>query len=72
MSVTLWTGYNHPNLLKAFDNPHDMKAMINRPALGVYPGVDWVERLNNVLMSVAPQGMDQVWPHKRGLHLKFS
>ena len=53
-------GYNHPNLLKAFDNPHDMKAMINRPALGVYPGVDWVERLNNVLMSVAPKGMDQV------------
>jgi len=53
-------GYNHPNLLKAFDNPHDMKAMINRPALGVYPGVDWVERLNNVLMSVAPQGMDQI------------
>ena len=60
--MTFWTGYNHPNLLKAFDNPHDMKAMINRPALGVYPGVDWVERLNNVLMSVAPQGMDQVLP----------
>jgi len=53
-------GYNHPNLMKAFDDPHDFKALINRPALGVYPATDWAERLNKVLMSVAPQGLDQV------------
>ena len=53
-------GYNHPNLLKAFDDPHDLKALVNRPALGVYPATDWAERLTNVLLSVAPKGLDQV------------
>lgn len=28
--------------------------------MGVYPGVDWVERLRGVLLSVAPKGLDQV------------
>ena len=53
-------GYNHPALLKAFDDPHDLKALVNRPALGVYPATDWAERLANVLLSVAPNGLDQV------------
>ena len=53
-------GYNHPALLKAFDNPHDLKALVNRPALGVYPATDWAERLTNVLLSVAPSGLNQV------------
>ena len=53
-------GYNHPALLKAFEDPNDLRALINRPALGVYPAVDWSERLTNVLLSCAPKGLDQV------------
>lgn len=36
------------------------KALINRPALGVFPAADWPEKLRNVLLSVAPQGMTQI------------
>ena len=53
-------GYNHPALLKAFEDPHDLKALVNRPALGVYPATDWTERLTNVLLSCAPKGLEQV------------
>lgn len=51
-------GYNHPDLLKVFCSDHNMKALINRPALGVFPGADWPDKLQNVLMPVAPQGLD--------------
>jgi len=37
-----------------------MRALVNRPALGVYPGADWVQQLHNVMMSVAPKGLDQI------------
>lgn len=50
-------GYNHPDLLKIFENKHNVKTMINRPALGVFPGADWPDKLQNVLMSVAPKGL---------------
>ena len=53
-------GYNHPALLKAFEDPNDLRALVNRPALGVYPAIDWTERLTNVLLSCAPKGLDQV------------
>jgi len=53
-------GYNHPNLLKAFDNESAMRALVNRPALGVYPGADWADQLTRVLLSVAPPGLDQI------------
>jgi len=53
-------GYNHPSLLSAFDSDSAMRALVNRPALGVYPGADWVQQLSQVLLSVAPKGLDQV------------
>ena len=34
--------------------------MCCRPALGVYPGADWPDRLQRVLLSAAPPGLDQV------------
>ncbi|XP_068086216.1 4-aminobutyrate aminotransferase, mitochondrial [Anabrus simplex] len=50
-------GYNHPDMLKSMDNPHNIKSVVNRPALGVFPGADWPKKLKSVLMSVAPPGM---------------
>lgn len=35
-------------------------ALINRPALGVFPGSDWPNRLQSILMSVAPKGLDSI------------
>lgn len=37
------------------------KTLINRPALGVFPSADWPQRLRNVLISVAPDGMKNVF-----------
>lgn len=50
-------GYNHPELLKVFANESNLKTLINRPALGVFPGQDWPNQLQNVLMPVAPKGL---------------
>lgn len=36
------------------------RALINRPALGVFPGQDWPGKLKDVLLSVAPIGLANV------------
>lgn len=53
-------GYNHPALLTAFDSESSLKALVNRPALGVFPGKDWGKQLKDILMSAAPKGLDQI------------
>lgn len=53
-------GYNHPKLLNVFQNDANLKALINRPALGVFPGKEWPQKLQNVLMQVAPKGLDNL------------
>nr|XP_017089586.2 4-aminobutyrate aminotransferase, mitochondrial-like [Drosophila bipectinata] len=57
---TLPLGYNHPKLLKVFQNEQNLKALINRPALGITPGKDWPDRLSSVLQSVAPKGLSKI------------
>ncbi|XP_025836510.1 4-aminobutyrate aminotransferase, mitochondrial-like isoform X2 [Agrilus planipennis] len=53
-------GYNHPKLLKIFSDDHKIRTLINRPALGVYPGEDYPRMLKNVLLKVAPPQMSNV------------
>ncbi|KAJ4432075.1 hypothetical protein ANN_20689 [Periplaneta americana] len=53
-------GYNHPELLQLLNNPTNVKTIVNRPALGVFPGSDWPNKLKNVLLQVAPPGLNQV------------
>lgn len=31
-------GYNHPEMLKVFKNDSNLRTLVNRPALGVFPG----------------------------------
>uniref|UniRef100_A0A8D9AUG2 (S)-3-amino-2-methylpropionate transaminase n=1 Tax=Cacopsylla melanoneura TaxID=428564 RepID=A0A8D9AUG2_9HEMI len=53
-------GYNHPALLRLFDDPATVKTFVNRPALGVFPSGDWPKLLEDVLLKVAPKGLNQV------------
>ncbi|XP_066157229.1 probable 4-aminobutyrate aminotransferase, mitochondrial [Euwallacea fornicatus] len=57
---TMPLGYNHPELLQAFCNEHDLKCLINRPALGVFPGEDWPRRMNHIVEMVAPRGLNHI------------
>ena len=45
---------------QVFDDPENRKALVNRPALGVFPNKNWVELLRRVLLSCAPQGLSEV------------
>lgn len=53
-------GYNHPAMIQAMQNPENLSYLVNRPALGNLPPVDWVNRLEKSIMSVAPKGMPEV------------
>ena len=55
-------GYNHPAILEALRDENNIKAMANRPALGWFPTEDWVVKIRQTLMSVAPPGTSQVFP----------
>ncbi|XP_021937184.1 4-aminobutyrate aminotransferase, mitochondrial isoform X2 [Zootermopsis nevadensis] len=53
-------GYNHPDLLQLLNDPYNVKTIVNRPALGVFPGADWPKKLKNILLQVAPSGLNHV------------
>jgi 4-aminobutyrate aminotransferase / (S)-3-amino-2-methylpropionate transaminase len=54
-------GYNNPALAKAAVSEEMVNAMINRPALGNFPGNDWAGILETGILKVAPKGLDQVF-----------
>ncbi|XP_070161849.1 4-aminobutyrate aminotransferase, mitochondrial-like isoform X2 [Polyergus mexicanus] len=55
-------GYNHPAMLEALADPVNQKIIANRPALGVFPGRDWPNKLRNILLNkeVAPPGLSHI------------
>ena len=53
-------GYNHPAIKRAFSDPKNQSIFLNRPALGQHPPLFFVDKLKNVLLSVAPKGLKQV------------
>jgi len=71
-------GYNHPYILEALQDEHNVKAMANRPAAGWFPTKDWAQRVTRSMLAVAPPGLDQVYPlmcgtcaNENGLKLVF-
>ncbi len=58
--ASLPLGYNHPAIIDVLRNPANQNAFVNRPALGSFPPLNFVEKLNKTLLSVAPPGMTQV------------
>ena len=54
-------GYNNPNLLAAAKSDRWTRALINRPALGVFPSTDWISALENSFLRVKPPGLSQVF-----------
>jgi len=55
-------GYNHPALLLALQDEKNLSALANRSANGWYPSKDHGKTLRETFMSVAPKGMDQIYP----------
>jgi 4-aminobutyrate aminotransferase / (S)-3-amino-2-methylpropionate transaminase len=53
-------GYNHPDLLAAWQAGRFDWCMGFRPALGVAPPPEWVDLVERVLMKVAPRGLGKV------------
>ncbi|KAG5346135.1 GABT protein, partial [Acromyrmex charruanus] len=55
-------GYNHPAMLEALADPVNQRIIANRPALGVFPGKDWPNRLRDVLLKkeLAPPGLSHI------------
>jgi len=53
-------GYNHPVLLDLMNDPHTQLTILNRPALGSFPSVDFLPLIENSLLKVAPRGLQNV------------
>ncbi|XP_004627833.1 4-aminobutyrate aminotransferase, mitochondrial isoform X2 [Octodon degus] len=53
-------GYSHPALAKLIQQPQNVSTFINRPALGILPPENFVDKLRESLLSVAPKGMSQL------------
>lgn len=58
--ASLPLGYNHPAIISVLRDPANQNTFVNRPALGSFPPLNFVEKLNKTLLSVAPPGMTQV------------
>ncbi|RDD47545.1 4-aminobutyrate aminotransferase, mitochondrial [Trichoplax sp. H2] len=58
--ASLPLGYNHPDLIQALLNPDNASVIINRPALGVNPPVDFPTKLHETIIEVSPPELKNV------------
>nr|CAH7737121.1 unnamed protein product [Callosobruchus chinensis] len=49
---TMPLGYNHPAVLRIFEDPKKIKNIVNRPVSGVYPGDYWAEKIKTIVNKV--------------------
>lgn len=54
-------GYNNPYLLEMARSDLFARMAVNRMALGVFPPQEWEQLVKDGFLSVAPQGLDQVF-----------
>ncbi|RMZ78577.1 hypothetical protein DV738_g3794, partial [Chaetothyriales sp. CBS 135597] len=64
--ASIAVGYNNPTLIKAASSPEAISALVNRPALGSFPGQDWASILNEGAIRVAPKGLNQIFTTTAG------
>ncbi|PIK38213.1 putative 4-aminobutyrate aminotransferase, mitochondrial [Apostichopus japonicus] len=50
-------GYNHPDLLAVARDPNNASVLAARPALAMYPNMDYPEKLENLIQAIAPRGL---------------
>lgn len=53
-------GYNNPALIEVAKSEKMIRSIVNRPALGNFPGQD-TEEIISELLKVAPKGQDKIW-----------
>lgn len=54
-------GYNNPELIKLAKSDAMTNALVNRPATGNFPSVDYLDILEGGLLKAAPKGAKGVW-----------
>jgi 4-aminobutyrate aminotransferase/(S)-3-amino-2-methylpropionate transaminase len=53
-------GYNNPALIEVAKSDKMLRAIVDRPAIGNFPGADTKEIIDG-LLKIAPPGQDKVW-----------
>lgn len=59
-------GYNNQHLIKTAESPEMVRAIVNRPALGNFPSLDWLKILEDGVLKAAPKGFNQVFTGMSG------
>ena len=54
------TGYNSSAIISALTQSDALVSLVNRPSIAVHPSLDYVEKVENSLLSVAPPGLSMV------------
>lgn len=58
--LTLNAGYNNSAIKYSLAQPGALASLVNRPALSMFPSLDYLDRMKNSLLSVAPPGLGKV------------
>ncbi len=56
----MFAGYNNSAIKSALAAPEALLSLVNRPALGMYPPMDFKDRIADSLLKIAPAGLSKV------------